>query len=107
MEKIIEFLKTHKTKILIVLVIIFFFRSCGGSKDLRVLENKHKTEIETINAKNEIENDRSYNEGQIDAYNVIIDDVSKIDRPAVLMELHNKWINKRDEIKTSNEKLDK
>lgn len=98
MKNIIEFLKKHKTKILIGLLLIFFFRSCGASRDVRVLEKNHKTEIEKIKQQNEIDKLNSYNEGQVNAYNIVIDDVSKVNRPAVLMELHNKWINDKDQI---------
>lgn len=101
MENIIEFLKKHKTKLLILLVVIFFFKSCGGSKDIKDLEKKHKIELDEIKNK-------SYKEGQVNAFNIVIDDVSKIDRPPVLMSLHNKWINDRDNVnKKLNEKLDK
>ena len=99
MENIIEFLKKHKVKLLIVLVVIFFFKSCGGSRDLRNLEKKHKSELETIVKSNELDQNKKYKEGQIDAFNVVIDDVSKIDRPPVLMNLHNKWISDRDKLK--------
>jgi hypothetical protein len=98
MEKIIEFLKKHKTKLLILLVIIFFFKSCGGSRDVRVLEKKHKEELKTIKEKNDLDKINSYKEGQVDAFNIVIDDVSKINRPPVLMDLHNKWISDRDKI---------
>lgn len=98
MQKIIQFIKEHKVKLLILLVVIFFFRSCGGSRDLRSLEKKHKIELEEIKEQHEIEKVRSYKEGQVNALNTVIDDVSKINRPPVLMELHNKWINDRDGI---------
>ena len=98
MENIIEFLKKHKTKLLILLVVIFFFKSCGGSKDIKDLERKHMIELDEIRKNNELEKNKSYKEGQVNAFNVVIDDVSKIDRPPVLMNLHNKWNNDRDKV---------
>jgi hypothetical protein len=98
MENIIEFLKKHKTKLLVILVVFLFFKSCGGSRDVKVLEKKYETELENINKQNEIDKSKSYKQGQIDALNTVIDDVSKINRPPVLMDLHNKWINDRDKI---------
>lgn len=98
MDKVIEFLKTHKVKLLIALVVIFFFKSCGGSKDIKDLERKHMIELDEIKKNNELEKDKSYKEGQVNAFNIVIDDVSKINRPPVLMNLHNKWINDRDNI---------
>ena len=52
MENIIELIKKHKIKLLIVLVVIFFFKSCGGSRDLRNLDNKHKIELDEIKKNN-------------------------------------------------------
>lgn len=98
MGNVIEFLKKHKIKLLVVLTIFLFFKSCGNSRDVRVLEKKHQLELVNIKQKNEIEIVKSYKQGQIDAFNVVIDDVSKINRPPVLMNLHNKWINDRDKI---------
>lgn len=99
MENIIELIKKHKIKLLIVLLVIFFLRSCGGSRDFRNLENKHKIELDEIRKNNEVDKNKSYKEGQINAFNIVIDDVSKIDRPPVLMNLHNKWISDRDKVK--------
>lgn len=99
MKKIIEFLKEHKVKLLILLVVFLFFKSCGKSRDIRSLEKKHKIELIEIKEKHEVDKLISYKEGQINAFNVVIDDVSKINRPTVLIELHNKWINDRDELK--------
>jgi hypothetical protein len=99
MKKIIELAKTYKIQLLILLCVILFFRSCNGSRKVTVLENKHKNELVTYKEAHDLEKIKSYKEGQIDAYNVIIDDVAKVDRPLVLMELHNKWINDRDNIK--------
>lgn len=98
MENIIEFIKKHKTKLLIGLVVLLFFKSCGKSRDVKDLEKKHEIELENITKKNEVDKSTSYNQGQIDALNTVIDDVSKINRPPVLMDLHNKWINDRDKI---------
>jgi hypothetical protein len=98
MQNIIEFLKKHQTKLLILLVVIFFFKSCGGSRDVRSLEKEHKIALDGIKEKNELDKLKSYKEGQVNALNSVIDDVSKINRPPVLMELHNKWINDRDKI---------
>jgi hypothetical protein len=78
--------------------LIFFFKSCGGSRDIRTIENKHKIEITEIKEKHELDKIKSYKEGQVNAFNTVIDDVSKINRPQVLMELHYKWINDRDKI---------
>ena len=55
MENIIELIKKHKIKLLILLVVIFFFKSCGGSRDLRNLDNKHKIELDEIKKNNELE----------------------------------------------------
>lgn len=98
MKKFIEIVKEHQVKILIVLLLIFFFKSCGGSRDLRALENKHKIELADIKEKHELDKIKSFKEGQVNSLNIVIDDVSKINRPPVLMELHYKWINDRDEI---------
>jgi hypothetical protein len=43
MKKLFEFIKKHKTPILIFLVVMFFFRSCGNSTKVRRLE-KNKVE---------------------------------------------------------------
>jgi len=99
MENIIELIKKHKIKLLTLLVVIFFFKSCGGSRDLKNLNNKHKIELDEIKKNNELEKNKAYKEGQINAFDVVIDDVSKIDRPPVLMNLHNKWISDRDKVK--------
>lgn len=98
MENIIELIKKHKEKILIALVVILFFRSCGSSRDVKNLEKEHKIQLEEVIKKNELDKNKSYKEGQINAFNIVIDDVSKIDRPPVLMNLHNKWINDRDKV---------
>jgi hypothetical protein len=98
MQNIIEFLKKHQTKLLILLVVIFFFKSCGGSRDVRSLEKEHKIVLDKVKEKNELDKLKSYKEGQVNAFNTVIDDVSKINRPPVLMDLHNKWISDRDKI---------
>jgi hypothetical protein len=98
MQNITEFLKKHQTKLLILLVVIFFFKSCGKSRDVRSLEKEHKIVLDKVKEKNELDKLKSYKEGQVNAFNIVIDDVSKINRPPVLMGLHNKWINDRDKI---------
>ena len=87
MKKIIEFIKQQQVKLLILLVLIFFFRSCGGSHDLRTLENKHKNDLVEIKEKHDVEKIKSYKEGQVNAFNTVIDDVSKCWMPYLLVAM--------------------
>jgi hypothetical protein len=56
MESILELLKKHKTKILIVLLVIFFLKSCGNSRNVTKLEKSQVKNLETIDSLNLIVN---------------------------------------------------
>lgn len=50
MEKIIELAKTYKVQILILLTLLFFFRSCGNSRKVDELEKLKTENIKTIDS---------------------------------------------------------
>lgn len=52
MKKFIEFVKTHKIRLLILLVIVLFFRSCGNSNKARKLEKLNNESVEIIDSLN-------------------------------------------------------
>lgn len=52
MKKVIEFIKKYKIQLLTLLVVIFFFRSCGNSTEVRRLEKQKKENINTIDSLN-------------------------------------------------------
>jgi uncharacterized coiled-coil protein SlyX len=52
MENIIELLKKHKTKLLILLLVIFFFKSCGNSRNVTKLEKTLAKNVATIDSLN-------------------------------------------------------
>jgi hypothetical protein len=56
MENIIEFFKKHKIKVLSILLVIFFFKSCGGSRDISKLEKTQVKNLATIDSLNLIVN---------------------------------------------------
>jgi uncharacterized FlgJ-related protein len=50
MKKIIEFIKQHKTQFLFMFLLIFFFRSCGKSRDLSKTEKITQQQEITIDS---------------------------------------------------------
>jgi hypothetical protein len=50
MKKIIEFIKQYKTHLLVMFLFIFFFRSCGKSRDLNRTEKITQQQQITIDS---------------------------------------------------------
>ena len=50
MKKIIEFIKQYKTHLLVMFLLIFFFRSCGKSRDLTKIEKIAQQQQITIDS---------------------------------------------------------
>jgi len=48
--KVLEFIKKYKIHILVTLLVIIFFRSCGKSRTITKLQKIEKTNIETIDS---------------------------------------------------------
>jgi uncharacterized coiled-coil protein SlyX len=91
MKKIIEFIKKYKTQILIVLTVLFFFRTCSNSTQVRKLE---KTKIEnqhTIDSLNGVINEQKDTITKIS-------DVIKAEKIKLHME-YNNWITPQDRTK--------
>ena len=50
MKKVIEFVKTYKVYILVSLLVIFFFRSCVKSSEVRKLEKSNNKQTEVVDS---------------------------------------------------------
>lgn len=50
MEKIIELIKTYKIQLLILFLVIFFFKSCSSSRNVNKLEKINKENTQTIDS---------------------------------------------------------
>ena len=90
MENIIEFLKKHKTKILVTLLVIFFFKSCGGSRDISKLEKIQVKNLNTIDSLNLIVNKQKeqIKIEKIKIHTFYDDWITEKNRGGQLMELH-------------------
>lgn len=86
MNKIIEFVKKHKTQILTILLIIFFFKSCSNSSQVRKLEKLEVSNNKKIDSLNLIV--KSFNLEKIKIHSEYDNWISKKDRGPQLMELH-------------------
>jgi hypothetical protein len=91
MENIIEFLKKHKTKLLVILVLFFFFKSCGSSRNLDKQEktNKQQTQIiDSLTLVTKTQKDLIKNE-KIKVHTFYDNWISEKNRSPQLMELHS------------------
>ena len=82
MKKIIDFIKTYKIHILTTLLVIFFFRSCSKSGDVRKLEKSNLKQTEVIDSLTTVIN------GQKDTINNI-SEVIRIEKIKVHTEYDN------------------
>jgi len=82
MKKITEFVKKYKTEILVLLVVVFLFRSCSSSSKVRKLE-KIKTEntilIDSLNKLVPSQNTLTLGKlkSQLEVYDFILDEMTK------------------------------
>jgi hypothetical protein len=91
MENIIEFLKKHKTKLLVILVVFLFFKSCGSSRNLDKQEktNKEQTQIiDSLTLVTKTQKDLIKNE-KIKVHTFYDNWISEKNRSPQLMELHS------------------
>ena len=90
MENIIEFLKEHKTKILVTLLVIFFFKSCGNSRDIAKLEKIQTKNVTIIDSLNLVVSKHSeqIKLEKIKIHNFYDNWITQKDRGGQLMELH-------------------
>jgi hypothetical protein len=90
MENIVEFLKKHKTKILISLVVIFFFKSCGSSRSVTKLEKLKTENVNTIDSLNLLikNHDEQIRIEKIKVHTYYDNWITEKDRGGQLMELH-------------------
>jgi hypothetical protein len=82
MKKIIEFVKNYKIHILASLLVIFFFRSCSKSSDVRKLEKSNIKQTEVIDSLTAVVN------GQKDTINNI-SEVIRLEKIKVHTEYDN------------------
>jgi hypothetical protein len=82
MKKIIEFVKKYKIHILTTLLVIFFFRSCSKSGDVRKLEKSNIKQTEVIDSLTAVVN------GQKDTINNI-SEVIRLEKIKVHTEYDN------------------
>lgn len=97
----IDFLKSHKIKILIILLVFFFLRSCNNGRSIKKLERSQITLIKQIDSLNSVIVSR---DSEIKSFPEILrlqslsihQDydlwISKLDRSPQLMELHNAYV---------------
>ena len=90
MENIIEFFKKHKIKVLSILLVIFFFKSCGGSRDISKLEKIQVKNLNTIDSLNLIVNKQKeqIKIEKIKIHTFYDDWITEKNRGGQLMELH-------------------
>ena len=90
MENIVEFLKKHKTKLLISLVVIFFFKSCGSSRNVTKLEKLKTENVNTIDSLNLLikNHDEQIRIEKIKVHTYYDNWITEKDRGGQLMELH-------------------
>jgi len=90
MEKFIELLKKYKIYILSVLLLFFFFKSCGKSTDIKRLERITETQKKELNSLNN-KLDSIPEIIRVEKINIHLDYdnwISSKDRGQQLMELH-------------------
>lgn len=91
MEKIIELIKTYKIQLLILFLVIFFFKSCGSSRNVDKLEkiNKEQTQIiDSLILVTKTQKDLIKNE-KIKVHTFYDNWISEKNRSPQLMELHS------------------
>jgi len=88
MKKLLEFVKKYKLYILGGLFVIFFFRSCFKSTDIKKLEKVNGEKTETIDSLNLVIKQKQQH---IDS----IPERTRLDRLNIHMEYDN-WISSRD-----------
>jgi hypothetical protein len=107
MKKVIEFIKKYKTQILIIFLVLFFFRSCSNSTQVRRLEkskseNQHSIDslIGVINGQKDTINKISevIRMEKIKLHSEYDNWISQKNRSPQLMELHFVVKNKLKEL---------
>ncbi len=100
-KNVVDFLQSHKIKILIILLAFFFLRSCNNGRSIKKLERSQKALIEQIDSLNSV---IVYRDLDIQKFPEILrlrslsihQDydlwISKRDRSPQLMELHNSYV---------------
>lgn len=90
MENIVELLKKHKTKILVIFLVIFFFKSCSNSRDVTKLEKTQIKNITTIDSLNFVvsKHNEQVKLEKIKIHTFYDNWISQKDRGGQLMELH-------------------
>jgi len=100
-KNLIDFLKKHGTKILVILLVISFFRSCSGGRSIKKLERSNKSLVEQVDSLNTVikEKDKeiAHFPEEIRLKSLSIHQeydlwISKRDRGPQLMELHNDFV---------------
>lgn len=101
MEKILNLLKKNKTKILIALFIIFFFKNCGNNRTVKKLErDKDALAGELIKVYDSLDRrnatiDSFTEKLRLNSLSIHQDYdlwISKRDRSKQLMELHTEYV---------------
>ena len=88
MKKVIEFIKKYKTQILVLMVFVFFFRSCSNSTQVKRLEKTKSENIHSIDSLISVIN------GQKDTINKI-SEVIRMEKIKVHSEYDN-WISQKN-----------
>lgn len=90
MEKVKQFIKTYKIQLLVVLSLVFGFRSCVNSRkvdDLEKLKTKNEEKIDSLKSFTKVMEDSIKNE-KIKIHTFYDNWISEKNRSPQLMELH-------------------
>lgn len=90
MKKIVELIKTYKIQLLILLTVIFFFRSCGNSRSVDQLEKLNKENSKIIDSLNVVIKTQrdSIRTEKIKIHSYYDNWITEKNRGPQLMELH-------------------
>jgi hypothetical protein len=90
MEKVKQFIKKYHIQLLVMLSLIFFFRSCGKSREvdeLEKLKTKNEVKIDSLESLTKVMEDSIKNE-KIKIHTFYDNWISEKNRSPQLMELH-------------------
>lgn len=90
MKKIVELIKTYKIQLLVLLTVVFFFRSCGNSRSVDQLEKLNKENgkiIDSLNVVIKTQRDSIRTE-KIKIHSYYDNWITEKNRGPQLMELH-------------------
>ena len=97
MDKIKELVVKYKVHILVALLVIFFFRSCGRGRTISKLERNEKANIEVLDSlSNVIKTQKATLDSfpeimrneKLSVYLGLDDKISRLDRGRQMMKLH-------------------